>query len=115
MKYASTTLATDWDERDLDEWRVKLIKLVLFFMPVANPDIEKLYPRVKKWLLEIGDDGCACREIALDEGRVLFCTPNDRNTGFWTDMAAAKFEDEELIEIPKSDFESVWCGDCGDA
>ena len=111
MKYASTTLATDWDESDLNDWRVKLYKIIFFFIPRANPDIEKLYPKVKKWLVEIGDDGYACREIALDEdGRVLFCTPNDRNTGFWTDMAETKFKSEEIKEISKTEFESLWCG-----
>ena len=81
MKYGSTTLATDWKTLD---WREKLFIKTLFFIPRANPHAEPLYPRVKKWLLEIDDDGNAVREVALDtDGIELFHMPSEQDYGFW--------------------------------
>jgi hypothetical protein len=51
MHYGSTEKFTDWDERELRSWKVRLLYLLLFFIPKANPDNEKLYPKVRKWLL----------------------------------------------------------------
>jgi hypothetical protein len=63
MRYGSTTKATSFGPPD---WRIKLIKAVLFFIPAANPDSEWLYPKVKRWILEVEDDGTPAREVALD-------------------------------------------------
>jgi len=94
---------------ELRHWKVRLAKALLFFVPRANPDIEKLYPQVKKWALELTEDGWPQREVGLDaRGVVLFRTPNDRNTGFWTDMALRKFERTELQEISATEFERLW-------
>ena len=109
MRYGITTEATDFSAEDLNDWRVRLLKAVLFFIPRANPDIERLYPQVKQWVLELSDDGWPQREIALAEsGNVLFRTPNHRNTGFWTDMAHKQFKQEELRAISAEEFQSLW-------
>lgn len=109
MYYGSTQEATDWDERQMNDLGVKLIGLLLFFLPRANPDNEKLYPKVRKWLLELNDEGWPQREIALDDAsQILFCSPNERNTGMWTDMGIKKFETSELEQIEKSYFEECW-------
>lgn len=109
MFYGSTTEATDWDEQEMNCWQVKLIKALLFFIPKANPDIEKLYPQITTWLVEVGEDSYPQREIALDkEGLVLFCTPDERNTGFWTDMGVQQFPKSKFNSITKEYFESLW-------
>ena len=105
MRYGSTTKATSFGPPD---WRIKLIKAVLFFIPAANPDSEWLYPKVKRWILEVEDDGTPAREVALDEeGRVLFRAPQGRNVGFWTD-SDAKFTEADLVAISSEQFEESW-------
>ena len=109
MYYGTTQLATNLDAQTLTSWKVRVLKAVLFFVPRANPDIEKLYPLVRLWALEVADDGWPQREVALGaSGNTLFRTPNDRNTGFWTDMAARQFQRSEILEISAQDFESMW-------
>ena len=88
---------------------VRLIKALLFFVPRANPDAEPLYPRVKMWALELSDEGTPQREIGLNgNGEPLFCLPNDRNTGFWTDMAKTQFARSEVVPMERADFERLW-------
>jgi hypothetical protein len=105
MFYGTTTLATDFP---VDDWQVKMLRLLLFFIPRANPDNEKLYPLVKKWYLEIGDDGIVVREIGIDaESRPLFAAPNQRNYGFWLDSSKT-FTNSELDPISNDQFEKLW-------
>ncbi len=105
MIYGYTKEATDWEPDDLV---AKLIKMVLFFIPKANKEIEPLYPQVKKWLVEVDSEGKANREIALDKNdKVLFCTPNDNSEGFWPDCPKV-FSQEELGLIDKEYFEQLW-------
>ncbi|MCG8380475.1 MAG: hypothetical protein MI865_13515 [Proteobacteria bacterium] len=109
MYYGITKLAIDFDEVDMNNWKVNLLKILLFFIPRANPDIEKFYPLVKSWALEIDDEGWPQREIGLDiNDSPLFFTPNNKNTGFWTDMAITQFTHEELISISQQEFENLW-------
>lgn len=109
MNYGVTKLATDFDELDMSHWKVKLVKALFFFIPKANPDVEKLYPLVKSWALEIDAEGWPQREVGLDiHGTPLFFTPNDKNTGFWTDMAAMQFSQEQLSPVSKNEFEQLW-------
>jgi hypothetical protein len=109
MIYGTTTLATSFTEDVLRNRTVRILKALLFFVPRANPDIEQHYPRVKKWVLELSDDGWPQREVGLDaQGMPLFRTPNQKNTGFWTDMALRRFERAELTEISAGDFDSLW-------
>lgn len=109
MIYGVTTLATDFTDQPLNNWLVRLIKALLFFVPRANPDVERLYPQVKSWALEISDDGWPQREVGLDKaGKPLFATPNDKNTGFWTDMAHQQFQQSELRQISTEEFERLW-------
>jgi hypothetical protein len=105
MFYGSTLLATDFGP---NSWQVKLFYLVLFFIPRANPDHEKLYPLVKKWYLELDDSGIPVREIGLNlEGRPVFGAPDKRNFGFWTDSAKA-FKKDELGLVSADEFERLW-------
>ena len=104
-RYGSTTMATDFRPPD---WRKKLIRSVLFFIPAANPDAEPLFPRVKKWFLEVDDTGVPVREIAVDEeGQVLFRMPDGRNYGFWTDSAVT-LPEGTLEPITVDEFEGLW-------
>jgi hypothetical protein len=108
MYYGSTKKFTDWNERDLNSWKVRLLYLLLFFIPKANPDNEKLYPKVKEWLLETNENDQPVREIALDkDGNVLFVSPNKRNFGFWTDVNGP-VRKSELSPIERDVFEDLW-------
>ena len=104
-RYGSTTMATDFRTPGR---RKKLIRALLFFVPAANPDTEPLFPRVKKWFLEVDDVGVPLREVAVDEeGRVLFRMPDDRNYGFWTDSPVTLSEGV-LDAITAEEFEVLW-------
>jgi hypothetical protein len=62
MTYGSTLLATNFGP---DCWQVRLRRALLFFIPRANPDYERLYRHVRKWYLELDDSGCRCERLAL--------------------------------------------------
>src|SRR5690606_40702006 len=99
MHYGATTLGTGFTDEMLNSWKVRIVKTLLFFMPRANPDVEKLYPLVKEWALELSDEGWPKREVGLDaERKPLFRTPNNRNTGFWIDMSETQFKRSDLRE-----------------
>ncbi len=84
MHYFSTTLATNFRPPD---WRLRLIRLALFFIPDANPDFESRYPQVRRWLVEVDDTGRVVRELGLDgEGVPVVAAPWGRNYGYWTDV-----------------------------
>ena len=92
----------------MNHWKVRLIKALLWFIPRSNPDNEPLYPKVKKWLLELNDDNRPEREIGLDaDNKPLFCAPNDRNFGFWTDSEEPMKEDS-IVTINKELFDELW-------
>lgn len=108
MFYGCTTDATDWDERLAKSWSNRLLRALFFFIPRANLDVETHYPLVKEWVLELSDEGWPQREVALDaQGKPLFCTPNSRNAGFWTD-APRQFTPMDLRAITAEEFDSLW-------
>jgi len=108
MNYRYTKLAMDWKEEKVNSFRVRLVYAILFFIPRANEDNEKLYPKVAKWLLEINENGIPYREIGIDiNGNPLFTAPNDRNYGLWTDSDNT-FEIKELELSNHEEFESMW-------
>lgn len=105
MYYGSTTEATDFAPRDRKR---RVMRALLSFVPSANPDFERLFPLVRKWLIEVGEDGKAVREIALSaDGAPLFATPDERNSGFWTD-ADKQFVRAELDDLSAAEFEAAW-------
>ncbi|MGO4549597.1 hypothetical protein AB4059_00615 [Lysobacter sp. 2RAF19] len=111
MHYGITTIATDFTEGEMTDWRVRVIKAILFFVPRANPDNECLYPQVRFWALELDEDGWPQREVGLDASRMpLFRAPDERNTGFWPDMAHTQFTKAELEAISENTFEEFWSG-----
>jgi hypothetical protein len=108
MNYGYTDKATNWNEYGANRFWIGVIKLFLFFIPQANPDHEKLYPDVKRWLLETDGDGIPQREIGIDKNNEpLFGAPDDRNFGFWTDSNCT-FCESELECVSEEYFESVW-------
>jgi len=109
MLYGITTKATDFTKGNMRPWPVRIIETLLFFIPKANPDAEPLYPQVNEWALELNEEGWPQREVGVDlTGKALFALPNDRNTGFWTDLAYMQFTRGELREISREDFMRLW-------
>lgn len=105
MYYGTTTLATRFPPVN---WRGRLVRSLLFFIPLANPDHEPLYPHVSRWLLEVDEDGHPFREIGLDEtGKPLFGAPDKRNFGFFTD-SDSKFSKADLQLVECAEFERHW-------
>ncbi|MFH2045133.1 MAG: hypothetical protein ABIK92_08290 [Pseudomonadota bacterium] len=92
----------------MNNWKVRLINALLFFIPRANPDNEKLYPQVAKWLIEIDDKAIPSREIGLDiDNNPLFAAPDERNYGFWSDTSEP-FNKTDLEPVDKEYFEAMW-------
>jgi len=105
MFYGTTTLGIPMPS---DDWRVRLTRALLWFVPRANPDHEPLYPRVRRWLLEVDDSGRPSREIGLDDrGTPLFGAPDKRNAGFFTDSDVT-FLRTDLAPADGAEFESLW-------
>ena len=110
MRYVATTKDTDFQS---PSWKEELFVFAfrlatLWLMPLSNPDHEPLYPKVRKWLLEIDETGQTCREVALGEGdALLFAAPVDGNVGFWTD-SDYRFSDDELEPVDRDAFEQYW-------
>jgi hypothetical protein len=103
--YGTTTLATPMRPGD---WRVRALRTLLWFIPSSNPDNEPLYPQVARWVLEIGENGRASREIGLNaSGFPLFGAPNARNFGFFTDSNTT-FSRADLTPVEQSEFEKWW-------
>jgi len=109
MKYLSTKEETVWPQKE--SWQIKLIRVILFFIPRANPDYDSKMFLVKKWLIEfidINGELLPRREIALDaDGKPVFAGPDKRNRGFWHDTNM-KFEDFDGELIEKDEFELYW-------
>jgi len=109
MIYLSTTMATDWTEKE--PWQIKLLNKILFFIPKSNPGYDSKMHLVEKWLVEFtNEDGelIPWREIALDSfGDVVFAGPDKKNYGFWLDTNM-KYEDFKGEPIEKSEFEKYW-------
>jgi hypothetical protein len=108
VKYLSTYMATDWPEKT---WKIKLTRMILFFIPIANPDYESKLHLLNKWLIEfIEQDGelLPWREIGIDlQGKPIFSGPSKRNYGFWLDQEMT-FQDFEGCLIDKKEFEKFW-------
>ena len=105
MHYYSTTLAT---KIPVSDWREKLFRAVFFFIPPANPDFDSLYPKVRRWYVEIDESGNAAREIGLDEkDQAIVAGPWEDNFGFWTD-SPGPFPTESSDELSAVDFEQKW-------
>lgn len=109
MFYGITTLATDFSKEEMSSWRVRFFEALFFFVPRANPDNERHYPQVRSWALELDASGWPRREVGLDgSGTPLFRAPDDRNTGFWPDMARRQFDHAELEPITEESFNALW-------
>lgn len=105
MHYFSTTLGTSIPESD---WREKLFRMVFFFIPSANPDFDSLFPKVRRWYVEVDEAGNATREIGFDShGQAITAGPWDRNFGFWTD-SPGPFPVESSEQLSAVDFEQKW-------
>lgn len=105
MKVIETTLGIDLPPTHaLPLWLRLLTKIV----PLANPDFHDHYHKVRKWWVEIDEDGIPQRELGLsDEGNVVVAGPLNRNFGFWTD-SDMKFAAADYRDIPEQDFEAAW-------
>lgn len=109
MKYLSTTMASDWPEKE--PFQVKVWRTILFFIPRANLGYDSKMYLVKKWLIEFTEEDGGLmpwREIALDiDGNIVFAGPDKTNYGFWLDTNM-KYEDFDGEPIDKDEFEKHW-------
>ncbi len=100
-------------EKKKNQYWQKIIGIILFFIPKANPDYDHLIDDVFEWLIEIDpEDSLPIKEIGIGEnGDTLFIMPWLDNYGFWTDntISADYFKNNfKAIEIDESEFEKRW-------
>ena len=108
MDYIRTKEATGWSRADFQGWSARLLRTVLFFVPNANPDHEKLYPEVSEWLLEIDERGRPNREIGLNsDGQSILSAPDDKNFGLWTDSPNI-LDPKQYVQVTQEEFEKKW-------
>jgi hypothetical protein len=109
MKYLRVRERIEWPRNE--PWQIRLIRILLFFIPRANPDYDSKMYLVKSWLIEFIEfkgELVPWREIALDDtGKPVFAGPDGRNYGFWLDTNM-KFEDFDGDIIEKDEFEHYW-------
>jgi hypothetical protein len=103
LRYFCTVRATNFAPLD---WKEKLVRVVLWFVPDANPDYD--FPSIRKWYVEVDGSGQPIREVALDEdGSPLFGAPLRENFGFWVD-SEGPLPDEGTHEIDEATFTDAW-------
>lgn len=106
MPFGTTATATDWPK--VTPWPVRVLRVLLWFIPRANPDNELLYPHVRRWALEVDAMGKPLREVGLGEGsKVLFRAPDRRNRGMWMDSQVT-IAAEDLESLDQAEFEALW-------
>jgi hypothetical protein len=77
-------------------------------LPLANPDFEGAYERVRNWWVEIDAAGVPQRELGFDAlGETIVAGPIGQNMGFWTDSHMV-FAAAEYKVVPDAEFDSVW-------
>jgi hypothetical protein len=91
-------------------WGEKLVHAALkALLPAANPDLEKLYERVRVWWLEIEDTGEPIREIGFDiEGQPIVLGPVGTNVGLLVDASDDWSHSEADSSEARANFDKVW-------
>ena len=106
MNYLRTKLATDWPEKE--SVSVKVARLLLVFVPEANPSYHKKMHLIREWYIEFDGDENPWREVGLDaEGTPVIAGPSERDYGFWLNTNL-KRRDFEGHEISRDEFEQKW-------
>ena len=77
-------------------------------LPLANPDFEDLYCNVRKWWIEVDDEGTPQRELGFDtDEQPIVAGPIGENFGFWTD-SSMKFRPAEHRVVSSKEFAATW-------
>jgi hypothetical protein len=85
-----------------------IFKLLRKFLPLANPDYERLYQNVVTWYLEIDENGKITREIGMDhQEETIVIGPWGRNRGLWPDSPVV-LEPKDYTSVGKTDFDEKW-------
>ena len=99
-------MATGWPKKQ--PIAVRIVKLLLWFIPRGTPDYEDKMYLIKEWLIEFDENGEPWREVGLDEnGKPVVSGPDNRNYGFWCDTNML-WEDFDGIKLSEESFESAW-------
>ena len=107
MNYIKTKLATDWRRID-DNFVIKIIKILVFFIPRSNPEsVDKLH-LVNEWYIEFDDLDFPMREIGIDcNDEIGMAGPSALHYGYWLDTNM-KISDFQGVKINSIEFESRW-------
>jgi len=104
MRYLEIDIGP-WTEEPSPWWGRILQKVI----PAANPDFEKIYPKTRKWWVEIDDEGKPLREIGFDaEHNPIVLGPIGRNYGFLVDSPINWKESEGDSDEAGKNFETTW-------
>ncbi|MCF6318931.1 MAG: hypothetical protein L3J83_06595 [Proteobacteria bacterium] len=106
VKFLRITIGTEFKQKK--SVLIRFIKLLLFFVPVANPDYESKIHLVKEWLIEFDENDQPFREIGINkDGDVVISGPNERDYGYWLDTNM-RYSDFKGTPVSKKKFEALW-------
>ncbi len=101
-------MATDWPEEQRPSFFERVMKLIFWFAPEANPGYEGKMHLVREWFIEFGDDNLPWREIGVGaDGKPILAGPDENNYGFWLDTNM-EYENFEGESVDKEEFECLW-------
>jgi|SRR5882672_6684389 len=87
MQYRHFT-AGPW--KKLSKAKKTFVKLLMFWIPNANPHFENKFSKVHYFWLEIDSSGQVCREIGFSQAGVpLTVAPVGKNHGIFSDLGSA--------------------------
>ena len=108
MEVVETKLGTEWSDKPNSLVFTIIEGVLRKLIPLANPDFDRTYKRVRKWWIELDETGIPQRELGFDQdGGVIVAGPICDNLGFWTDSTMT-FSPTEHKRIPEEAFESAW-------
>ena len=115
MKVIETTLGTERSSEAPSLAFAIIERAVRKLIPLANPDFESSYERVRRWWVEVDERGTPQRELGFDrDGTVALAGPLGDNFGSWTDStmtfnpAEHNVVPEEVFESARSQFAGKW-------
>jgi hypothetical protein len=106
MPFLRTYEATDWPEKR--SLRLRIVSLLLFFLPQSNRGYKGRWHLIRQWLVEFDESGVPWREIGLGADDLpVVSGPDDESLGFWTE-SNVRWGDIVGEEIEREEFERHW-------
>ena len=106
MRYLEIDSGSPDDEIPRPTWWMRVL---MWLIPAANPDLEPYLYRTQIWWLEIDDDGLPQREIGFDvNGQAIVLGPVEGNHGYLIDASDDWSDSNKDSPEAARHFDTVW-------